>query len=154
MAGSRYPNGISANSTAPSAGEVRGDTIVGALTGDVTGNITGNVVGGIQTPVGTVADGGTAAVPTTGSQVIALVKAAAGTITLTAPTATTDDGKAYIITATTAAAHVVLAGTVGFNAGGTVTDTATLGGAKGDGFTVFAYQGAWYLTSNINATLS
>lgn len=133
----RFPNGITAN-------------VIGNVTGNTTGNTTGNVTGRVQQPVGTVVDAGTIGIE---SGFIALVKSAAGTWVLPTPTATTHDGIEITIMATTAAAHVVTTGTVGFNDGGTAKDTATFGGAKGDNFTVFAYNGRWWVPNLLNVTL-
>lgn len=64
-------------------------------------------------------------------------------MTIAAPS-TSDDGVVLHIVATTAQAHTVQFATVGFNGGGSGTDTATFGGAKGDGFTITARAGVWY----------
>jgi len=74
-------------------------------------------------------------------------------LTLGTPTSA-QNGTVITFVATTAQAHTVTAGTIGFNAGNAGADVATFGGAIGDGFTVVAYEGEWYVTSNINVTLA
>jgi hypothetical protein len=75
-------------------------------------------------------------------------------MTIAAPTATTHDGVTITVIAGTANAHTVTATTIGFNAGNAGADVGTFGGAIGDGLTFVAYQGEWYITSNINVTLA
>ena len=136
----RFPNGITAD-------------ITGDVTGNVTGDVTGDVTGGIQKAVSAVAASGTITMPST-SQEYVITKAGVGTITLGEPTATTHDGIAISVVSQSAYAHVVThGGAAGFNNNGTTTDVATFGGAVGDGFTAFAYQGAWYTTNLTNVTL-
>lgn len=86
--------------------------------------------------------------------VVLLTKGSALAATLAAPTATIDDGKRLIIIATTAAAHTVTQTTPGFNEGGTGSDVATFGGAKGDSMVIAAYGGAWYVAALRNVTLA
>lgn len=132
----RFPNGLIAD-----------------LTGNVTGNVTGNITGSLQRAVNIQSASGTIT-PAGVSGYYLITKAGVGTITLAAPTATTHDGIEVTLTSTTANAHLVThGGTLGYNAGGTATDVATFGGAIGDSFTVFAYNGAWYTKANINVTL-
>ncbi len=83
-----------------------------------------------------------------------ITKATAAALTLADPAAS-DNGVSIHFVSTTAAAHTISnAAGSGFNAGGTGSDVATLGGAKGDGLSVTAYGGKWYVTGNINATLA
>jgi len=84
---------------------------------------------------------------------VLITKATAAALTLAAPTAAKNGTKITIV-ATTAAAHTVTATTIGFNAGNAGTDLGTFGGAIGDGLTVIAYSGEWYVISNINVTFS
>ena len=45
-------------------------------------------------------------------------------------------------------------GWLGFNGGSTASDVATFGGARGDSFTITAYQGVWYTAGALrNVTL-
>ncbi len=74
-------------------------------------------------------------------------------LTLAAPTATTHDGMRIMLVSTTAKAHTVTQASDGFNGGGGGADTATFGGAIGDGMTIVAYQGIWYVVSSVNVTL-
>lgn len=83
-----------------------------------------------------------------------ITKGTAAAMTLAAPTATTHDGVRIEIVATTAAAHTVTVATAGFNDLGAAGDVATFGGAKGDGLTVVAYQGDWYVLHRTNITLA
>ena len=75
-------------------------------------------------------------------------------MTLAAPTATTHDGVEIVIVSTTAAAHTVTVSTTGMNDLGTSADVGTFGASKGNGLTLVAYQGDWYVTSNIGVTLA
>lgn len=85
--------------------------------------------------------------------VIAITKGSAlGSSTLATPTATDHDGYVLTIVATTAHTHSFDFASGKVN-GGALT-TATFGGAIGDGLTMVAYQGVWYVISNINVTLS
>lgn len=85
---------------------------------------------------------------------VVITKAGVAALTLANPTATTDDFKTLRIVSTTAHAHTVSnAAGAGFNSGGAGSDIATLGGAIGDGLTVMAYQGKWYVVHSVNATL-
>lgn len=77
------------------------------------------------------------------------------TATLENPTAGVDDGKMLVIVSITAAPHTISnASGAGFNGSGKSSGLAKLGGAIGDGLTVIAYQGKWYVISRINATLT
>jgi hypothetical protein len=57
------------------------------------------------------------------------------------------------ITSTTAAAHVITNATVGFLGKGS-SGTITFAGAKGDGVTLVAYNGAWYCAGEHNVTFA
>ena len=125
----------------------------GGFTGDVTGDVTGDLVGGVQLASQVLTDDGAITIK---SGVVILNKAGAIAATLAAPTATTDDFKVLHIVSITAQAHTITATTIGFNAGDAASDVATLGGAIGDGLSVVAYQGEWYVLpgGNSNATLA
>lgn len=97
---------------------------------------------------------GAISIPTRGRKIVFITKGTAAALTLAAPTATTHDGVEIVIVSTTAAAHTVTATTIGFNAGDTSKDVGTFGAAIGNGLTCVAYQGEWYVTSNINVTLA
>lgn len=86
--------------------------------------------------------------------VVFITKGTAAALTLAAPTAGDDDGKVLTIVSTTAAAHTVTVATAGFNDGGTASDVGTFAAAKGNGLTLVAYAGDWYVTSNIGVTLA
>jgi hypothetical protein len=88
-----------------------------------------------------------------------LTKGSAAAITLGAPTAGKPkagghDGLVLHFIAGSAQAHVVTNASPGFNGAGAGKDTATFGGALGDSFVVEAYNGAWYILSSVNITLS
>ena len=93
-------------------------------------------------------------IPTRGRKHVFVTKASAAALTLAAPTATTHDGVEIVIVSTTAAAHTVTVSTTGMNDLGTSADVGTFGASKGNGLTLVAYQGDWYVTSNIGVTLA
>lgn len=68
-------------------------------------------------------------------------------MTIADPTATTHDGVTLTFIAATANAHTLsnAAGSGFFSSGGGTKDVATWGGAIGDGFSIIAYQGKWYI---------
>jgi hypothetical protein len=76
-----------------------------------------------------------------------ITKAGVAALTIVDPTATTHDGVTLTFVATTANAHTLsnAAGSGFFSSGGGTKDIATFGGAIGDGFTIIAYQGKWYI---------
>lgn len=76
-----------------------------------------------------------------------LTKAGVAAMTLVDPTSTVHDGLELTFIADTANAHTVdnSAGSGFFSSGGASKDVATFGGAVGDGFTIHAYQGKWYI---------
>lgn len=88
------------------------------------------------------------------SHVAIITKGTAAALTLAVPTATTHDGVVIEIVSTTAAAHTVTATTVGFNAGDAASDVGTFAAAIGNGLSVVAYQGEWYVLNNVNVTLA
>ena len=97
---------------------------------------------------------GAVTIPTRGRKHVFVTKASAAALTLAAPTATTHDGVEIVIVSTTAAAHTVTVSTTGMNDLGTSADVGTFGASKGNGLTLVAYQGDWYVTSNIGVTLA
>lgn len=76
-----------------------------------------------------------------------ITKAGVAAMTIVDPTATTHDGVTLTFVSTTANAHTLsnAAGSGFFSSGGAGQDVATFGGAIGDGFTIIAYQGKWYI---------
>lgn len=82
-----------------------------------------------------------------------ITKGTACALTMTTPT-TAQDGTRIRFISTTAAAHTVTHGTVGFNGGGSGKDVGTFGGAIGDGFECIAYGGVWYTTHITNVTFA
>lgn len=76
-----------------------------------------------------------------------ITKAGVAAMTIADPTATTHDGVTLTFIATTANAHTLsnAAGSGFFSSGGATKDVATFGGAIGDGLTIIAYQGKWYI---------
>lgn len=77
------------------------------------------------------------------SGVVLITKGTAAALTLGTPS-TAQNGVRLAIVATTAAAHTVTAGAIGFNAGATSSDVGTFTAAIGNGFEVIAYNGNWY----------
>ena len=126
-------------------------SITGNVTGDLEGNVTGDLTGGVKLTTQALAESGEITIKSG----VVLLTNADGVVeaTLAAPTATTDDGKILYIVSTTAKAHTITATTVGFNAAET-DNVATLGAAIGNGLVVVAYQGAWYVLANTNATIA
>lgn len=118
----------------------------------IAANVVGDLAGGVKLPIQVIAANGAITIK---SGVALLTKAdGALAVTLAAPVKGDDDGKVLSIVSTTAKAHTITATTIGFNAGDAAADVATLGGAIGDGLTVVAYNGEWYVLNNINATLA
>lgn len=76
-----------------------------------------------------------------------ITKAGVAAMTIVDPTATTHDGVTLTFVATTANAHTLsnVGGSGFFSSGGSGKDLATFGGAIGDGITILAYQGKWYI---------
>lgn len=88
-----------------------------------------------------------------------ITKGSAAALTLAAPTAGEpnrggDDGKLLEIVSTTAFAHTVTQTSPGFNNNGASSDVGTFAAAKGNGLTLRAYNGAWYVIGNIGVTLA
>lgn len=77
---------------------------------------------------------------------------ALGSSTVANPTATDHDGYEIHFISTTAYQHVITFNTGKINGGSNIT--VTLGGAIGDGFGIIAYQGVWYTTWVVNATVA
>ncbi len=71
-----------------------------------------------------------------------ITKGSAAALTIANPPLSMD-GAVLNIVSTTPHAHTVTY-TAGFNNGGTSSDVATFGTARGNGFTITAYQGVWY----------
>ena len=86
--------------------------------------------------------------------VVLITKGSAAALTLAAPTSGTDDGKTLAIVSTTAFAHTITQTTPGFNNNSTSSDVGTFAAAKGNGLTLVAYAGAWYVVGNIGVTLA
>ncbi|MGA9772356.1 MAG: hypothetical protein WBV94_25205 [Blastocatellia bacterium] len=87
--------------------------------------------------------------------IVVITKAGVAAMTLADPVATDDDYKRLTVISATASAHTVSnAAGSGFNGGGAASDVGTFGGAKGDGITLIAYQGVWYVIDKTNVTLA
>ena len=84
---------------------------------------------------------------------VIITKGTAAALTLGTPTSAQNGTKITFIS-TTAAAHTVTAGTIGFNAGDAAKDVGTFGAAIGNGFTCIAYEGEWYVTYSTNVTFA
>ena len=126
--------------------------ITGNVTGNVTGDVTGNLTGGVKWDADLYNANGAIAVPAV-SKLVLITKGTAATMTLVAPTAGTHDGVRLDIIASAAAAHTITV-TAGFNGAGAGKDVATFGGAVGDGMTIVAYQGVWYVENLNGVTLA
>jgi len=91
------------------------------------------------------------------AKTVFITKGSIAALTLVDPTTTTHDGYEITFISTTAFAHTLdnSAGS-GFNNGGSGSDVGTFGGAIGDGLTIKAYQGIWYVMpgTNLNVTLA
>lgn len=98
---------------------------------------------------------GAITIPSGGESLVFITKAGVCALTLGVPT-TAQNGVKITVVATTAHAHTVTAATIGFNAGDAGADVGTFGGAIGDGFSVVAYGGEWYVQpgTNLNVTLA
>lgn len=88
---------------------------------------------------------GAISIPDRGEKTVYITKGSAGAYTLAAPTSVVHDGVRITIMSTTAFAHTVTATTVGTNDGGTASDVATFGAAKGNNLTLEAYAGDWWV---------
>jgi hypothetical protein len=83
-----------------------------------------------------------------------VTKGSACVLTLAAPAAGEDDGRLLEIVSTTAFAHTVTQSSPGFNSNGSGSDVGTFAAAKGNGLSLRAYNGAWYVVGNIGVTLA
>ena len=97
---------------------------------------------------------GAISIPDRGDKTVFVTKAGVCAMTLAAPTATTHDGVRVTFVSTTAQAHTVTVATAGMNDLASSGDDGTFGGAKGDGLALVAYQGDWFVVSNINVTFA
>jgi hypothetical protein len=88
------------------------------------------------------------------SGIVLITKGSAAVLTIAAPTAGDDDGKELTIVSTTAFAHTLTNASPGFNNNGAASDVGTFGAAKGNGVSLVAYNGAWYVIGNIGVTLA
>jgi hypothetical protein len=113
-----------------------------------------NLKSGVADVVEVVSADATVYYPDQGVKHVFITKGTAADITLSAPVSGQHDGSRIKFIATTAAAHTVTCGTIGFNAANTTGDVGTFGGAIGDGFETVAYGGENYTTYNTNVTLA
>lgn len=89
------------------------------------------------------------------SGTVLIAKAGVAALTIADPTSGVADGVEMTFISTTAQAHTLSnAAGSGFNGGGGATDVGTFGGAKGDGITIVAYGGVWYVKDKTNCTLA
>lgn len=86
--------------------------------------------------------------------VVFITAGAATALTLDAPVPGDDDGSTLAIVSATAFAHTVTQAAPGFNGAGVGQDVATFGAAAGNGLSLVAYGGAWYVTGNVGVTLA
>lgn len=89
------------------------------------------------------------------SKTVYITKAGVCALTLGVPPVS-KNGLRITFIATTANAHTVTAAIIGFNALDGAGDIATFGGAVGDGFSVEARAGEWWVVpgSNLNVTIA
>ncbi len=94
------------------------------------------------------------------SGTVSITKATAAALTIADPRAGRrdpnggDDGQELTIISETAAAHTLSnASGSGFNDGGSGSDVATFGGAKGDNIVLIARAGKWWVKGARNVTL-
>jgi hypothetical protein len=83
-----------------------------------------------------------------------VTKGTACVMTLADPTTGVHDGMVIDVISTTAAAHTLTNAGSGFNVGGAASDVGTFAAAIGNGITVVAYGGKWYVRRNTNVTLA
>lgn len=109
-----------------------------------------------RTPVGAVSGDGAITIPAF-NKIFYITKAGVAAMTIVDPTTVTHDGVTLTFIATTANAHTLsnAAGSGFFSSGGSTKDVATFGGAIGDGITIIAIGGKWYIDPRgvTNATL-
>lgn len=100
-----------------------------------------------RTAVGAVSASGAIAIVAYNKHFMITKSASGAAMTIVDPTATTHDGVTLTFVSTTAQAHTLdnSAGSGFFSSGGASKDVATFGGAIGDGLTIIAYQGKWYI---------
>lgn len=112
-------------------------------------------VGGEYVPPALIAADGAVGV-VAGANAITKGSALAGTLaapTAGAPEAGGDDGAVIVIYSETAFAHVITCASVGFN-GKAASGTLTFGAAKGNGVTLLARNGQWWVLSNVGVTVA
>lgn len=121
----------------------RGD--IAGVNGTFSGTVTAAGVTAVAPVAAITADG--AITITAQSKIYFITKAGVAAETIVDPTATTHDGVTLTFISTTANAHTLdnSAGSGFFSSGGASKDIATFGGAIGDGLTIIAYQGKWYI---------
>jgi len=86
-------------------------------------------------------------------KIVMITKGSAAALTLGTP-ASTQNGAQIQFMSTTAFAHTVTTATIGLNDGGTASDVATFGAAKGNNFTVIAYESDWWVVgTSVGVTL-
>lgn len=117
----------------------------------VSGNLT--VAGATQYGLATVVAAAVDGAVSIESKIVVITKAGVAALTLGTPTAA-QNGTVIQFVSATANAHTVTAATIGFNAGNAGGDVGTFGAAIGNGFSVVAYGGEWYVLSNINVTFA
>ena len=135
------------SATAPSVGQVLTATTTTAAdwqTPAVAGNL-----------VPTTFTGGTDAIdPHTTARYIVMT-AGVDSMTIAAPTATTDDGVTISVTNGSSASHTITFTGGTLRSGNAGVTTATFGAFPGSTFTFYAYQGVWYaLSQNLMASFT
>jgi hypothetical protein len=139
------PNSLIAS---PAAVDTEVDTLtVGTSLSSPSASVTAltATVTGVE-PIAAVTADGAIAISAT-NKTYFITKAGVAAMTIVDPTATTHDGVTLTFIATTANAHTLsnAAGSGFFSSGGGTKDVATFSGAIGDGLTITAYQGKWYI---------
>lgn len=97
---------------------------------------------------------GAVTIPAYSATFVITKSSAPADLTIADPTNETHDGVLLTFVSATAKAHTLdnSAGS-GFNGAGATKDVATLGGAIGDGITIAAFGGKWYVQHVTNITL-
>jgi hypothetical protein len=118
-----------------------------------------NLKRGAQSDVGVtnaqqvISGDGAIVIPDFGHKSVILTKGSAAAITLAAPT-TAQNGVHISVKSTTAFAHVLTVATIGMNDLGASGDVCTFSAAKGNSLTFEAYNGDWFVESNIGVTIA
>jgi hypothetical protein len=96
---------------------------------------------------------GALSIPDYGHRTVIVTKAGVCAMTLGAPS-TAQNGVRLTIVSATAQAHTLTVATIGMNDLGASGDVCTFSAAKGNSLTFEAYNGDWFVESNIGVTIA